>query len=321
MGVNMDDLKQLFANPVFVGAAAAIGSAASIVAIYLAWRANAFAKNVAAAQKVFEPGRSELSLFGHRDINVILIAAPLTKETVLTTLLDISVENTGNVALEQAQVLVRANKTLFYGDALDKSQFPHTDPFGESRVMDEDHHRTLIFNIQQPFYSNLTINFKIPLTITADTLVTEQVGARTSDKKSIKYHCSLRFLWVIDVVLLSLAEQPRKMQIGLYIVDTLLEPPLKVIGTITSKHVARINKAEKIHAFLFAEIQKERIKKEAGCMYSTKIDAKDIKIGFLDEHGGQIPEMEFAKNLRRRPEIADWAKSHGYEIKRKNGFK
>jgi len=317
----MDEMLKFFTDPEVAGAVALLGLAGTVVAVYLAWRANSFAKKCAHAQKVFQEGEVELCLFEHRDVDSIVIAGPLLKEAILTTSLAIQVKNTGTIPLQQAQVVVRANKDLSYGDALDKKQYPQVHPYGDCHVMDDENMRSLLFNIKQPFYAKLGITFQIPITLRKDTRVVASGTVRSKDNVPFNYSVAARYAWTIDVMVLSVTEKPFTKRIYLYVVDTTSEDPLKAIADITSKDVKLSSKPGTVHPFLFAEIKKDEIKKESyPYVYSGNIPSGSIKLGFFDSEGGQIVGTESPKNPLRHPaEKFLWAKSHGYVLKNKNG--
>jgi hypothetical protein len=317
---DMNYITQLLTNPTIAGAATIIAAFAAVVSIFLVWRANKFAEKCARAQKILEPSDVEITFFGHRGINVIIVAAPLKEGTVLTTHLDIVVHNKSKVALDQAQFIVRANKSLSYGDALDKTTYPQSHPYGDCHTMDNGEFRSFFHNIKQPFYSGLKLTFRLPITLMAATLARDKVSALTHDNLRANLHFSVRWLWAIDTILLSVNGKPFTKRIGLYVVDTLLEAPMEAIASITSKDVKRINEPSEAYPFLFAEISKDKVQKDKSPrVYSANIESESLKIGFFDEVGGQVIGAESPENpLRDIGHKFLWAQSHGYSITNKH---
>lgn len=298
-----------------MGATALVSVLVALVCAVFAWRADRFAKRLAKVQKVFESAHTVLSLFGRPEVEHLIIAAPLRKNTVLATELEIDVSNE-NIALEEAQLVIRANKELSYGDAVDKKPFPLKQAYGTTYVQDDEEMRSFIHKVEQPFYARLTLTVRTSITLLSATRIRNTLDVQAKDKL-VKVSYAAHLSWMIDVILCSKSEKPIAKRIYLSVIDTNSEEPRSVLGAITQKDLECEGYTEKIVPFLYAEIATDEIVQGSHKrIYTAKIKRERLKIGFFDDQGGEIMETTSSGAPRRHAvEKAIWLYTHGYRPK------
>src|SRR5215203_1493827 len=238
------------------------GVVLALIAVLQTQRANKFAERVAIAEGSLDAPSLEFSAFGKTDIDLLLVAVPLTTKRIIEMPLPCLVTNTGAKTVRELDLLISRPKPLCFGGA----ELTFTAPVKlRGQQMPSSGERQNILLQCDTLHPGQAASFDIPLSLAHETSLRSPVNATTKDGVGVSFSLQVHYGFRMDFICTQADQKPNLYTIDLVVIDTATDGLWNALGRRYKfiESGARLKSKKKPKRLMVLDIQKDQLRPDA----------------------------------------------------------